>query len=92
VRAGLLLEAMRGDRYPAVRKVAWQSLRSLAGAGRAEGALDAAGFDPGELRPAERERSIAQLRVRQVDAVVPDAARVAVLRERVSAQAIFIGE
>ena len=44
--SGRLLEAMVDDRYPAVRHLAWRSLRRLTAPGAAPGAGLAADYDP----------------------------------------------
>jgi hypothetical protein len=56
-RLGILLEVMARDRYPAVRHLAWRSLRRLA----APGAGLAAAYDPSGTPP-DRARVVARLR------------------------------
>jgi predicted CXXCH cytochrome family protein len=92
VRAGLLLEAMAGDPYPALRTIAWRSLQALARTTRPEGGLSDAAFEPAELSALERGRKVAALRAALPGAVQPDPAALAALRERASQHAIFIGE
>jgi len=92
VRAGLLLEAMAGDPYPALRSIAWRSLQTLARSAQPEGGLAGAAFEPAELAVVERERRVAALRAALPGAVPPDPTRLAALRERASQHAIFIGE
>lgn len=60
-RLSLLAEVMARDRFPAVRHLAWRSLRRLAAPGAAPGEGLAAGYDPSGT-PAERARLVAALR------------------------------
>lgn len=86
-RAGLLLDTLADDPYPAVRRMAWRSLRALH--------PDATGLDwrsyvptgPAEARRAWVREAEVSLDVRR-----PDRAEVAPLRARAAQQAIFIGE
>jgi predicted CXXCH cytochrome family protein len=54
-RAGVLLEVMAGDHYPAIRQLAWRGLRRLLGPN------GAAGYDPNADAP-DRARAVARLR------------------------------
>jgi hypothetical protein len=84
-RAGLLLEVMAGDTYPAVRHLAARALGRL-------GVDGAAAFDPSA--PAdERAAAVARLRARLgPGAVAPPPAEVAALRARAPRQDVDIGE
>jgi predicted CXXCH cytochrome family protein len=96
-RLSLLLEVMRGDRYPGVRSVAWASARGLLSSERT---LAPADFSPtGTSR--ERAAQVEALAVSidlDLDAPdprspgLPSSAERANLRARASARAIEIGE
>ena len=60
-RLGLLLDVMTADRYPAVRDLAWRSLRRLAAPGAPPGTGLAADYEP-SAEPGERARAVAGLR------------------------------
>ena len=61
VRAGALAEVMAGDRYPAVRRIAWRALRRLLAPGAAPGTGVAADYNPSADAPV-RAASVARLR------------------------------
>jgi hypothetical protein len=84
-RAGLLLEAMAGDTYPAVRHLASRALGRL-------GAEGASTFAP-SATVGERAAAVAQLRARLgAGAAAPLPAEVAALRARAPQQDVDIGE
>jgi hypothetical protein len=60
-RLGTLLETMVTDRYPAIRHIAWRSLRRLAAPGAAPGTGLAADYDP-SAEAAARLRVVTRLR------------------------------
>jgi len=60
-RLGTLLEVMANDRYPAIRLIAWRSLRRLAAPGAAPGTGLAADYDP-SAGAAARLRVVTRLR------------------------------
>jgi hypothetical protein len=60
-RVGALLEVMARDRYPAVRHLAWRSLRRLIVPAAAPGADFAADYDP-SAEPAQRTEAVNRLR------------------------------
>jgi hypothetical protein len=103
-RAGLLLEAMAGDRYPAVRHLAARALGRVLGEGSPEAAAWARRFDATAAAP-ERAAVLASLRralppswgqpsraPSSRDETGPDAARVARLRADARRVDIDIGE
>jgi hypothetical protein len=89
-RVGLLLSAMRDDPYPAVRGIAWRSLRALAPGAPGVEAFQAT--DDAATRAAQIDTIIAALRGANESVVLPDPALVAELRARADARAIEIGE
>ncbi len=83
-RLGTLLEILDSDRYPAVRHIAWRSLRRLAHV--------TADYDPSGDPPA-RARAVAALRAELGGAAeAPAAAMVAALRATASDRDLEIGE
>lgn len=74
-RLGMLLEVMSRDRYPAVRHLAWRSLRKLA----APGTGLAAAYDPSGT-PDDRARVVARLRAALGSAAVAPSPAVLALR------------
>ena len=85
-RAGLLLDTLAEDPYPAVRRMAWRSLRAL----YTEAPMDWMGFVPTAAAGPRRawvERAEATLSVRR-----PPRSQTAPLRQRAAQQAISIGE
>jgi hypothetical protein len=58
--AGLLIDALERDRYPAVRSIAWQALRTLLAANEARLAPDLAAFTATDT-PEARAREIAAI-------------------------------
>src|SRR5262249_9760889 len=86
-RLGALLEVMAGDRYPAVRHLAWRSARRLTRAARADRDYDPSA--PPDAPAAALARLAAEL---GAAAVPPDAGRVAALRARSPAGDLDIGE
>jgi len=91
-RVGALLADMEGDAYPAVRHIAWRSVRRLIAPGAAPGTGLAGDFDPsGEL--GDRQASVARLRRAlgsRAAAIEPRA--VAALNRAAPDQAVEIGE
>jgi hypothetical protein len=83
-RRGILLATMEHDPYPAVRALAWRSLRAISGLER--DAFDAA--DP----PARRAEAVRALRARAAPVVDPDPALASSLRAEARQVAIEIGE
>jgi hypothetical protein len=92
-RAGLLLESMAGDRYPAVRHLAARALARLLEPGLPAAAAQARAFDPTAPAPA-RARQLAELRAQLAlpPASLPPPSRVAALRRQARAVDIDIGE
>ncbi len=88
-RAGLLLEAMADDDYPAVRHLAARALGRLV---PFRAAL--AAYDPNQSRAGERRAAAERVRASlpPSSVVAPDAARVRRLRNAAAAVAIDIGE
>jgi hypothetical protein len=81
-RVGTLLEMMDSDRYPAIRHIAWRSLRRLTGV---DGGRGGAGYDESAAAPA-RAAAVARLRARfGAASVAPHAGAVAALRARAGA-------
>jgi predicted CXXCH cytochrome family protein len=91
-RVGALLADMESDAYPAVRHVAWRSLRRLIAPGAAAGTGLAAAFDPsGDVR--DRMAAVAALRRGLGPAAgAADPRAVAVLARASPDQAVEIGE
>ena len=85
-RSGLLLDTLAEDPYPAVRRMAWRSLRAL----YMDAPMDWMGFVPTAAEGPRRawvERAEATLSVRR-----PPRSQTAPLRQRAAQQAISIGE
>ena len=91
-RVGILLDVMVADPYPAVRDLAWRSLRRLVAPGASPGAGLAAAYDPsGE--PEDRAAVVAGLRTALgTSAVAPPPAEVAARRARAGDRDLEIGE
>jgi hypothetical protein len=89
-RIGLLLSAMRDDAYPAVRGIAWRSLRALVPASGEVGAFTST--DDSRLRAASIDAIRARASERGEAITLPDAALASELRARASERAIEIGE
>jgi hypothetical protein len=89
-RLGLLLEAMQGDRYPAVREVAWRALRR---ASPAAFTAEVAGqnYDPAAPLPSRR-RAVDALREALNGTISPAPISVAALRGNVADRDLEIGE
>ena len=91
-RAGALLADMESDAYPAVRHIAWRSLRRLIAPGAAPGTGLAAGFDPSGER-GDRAAAVARLRrALGANAGAVGPAAVAALARVAPAEAVEIGE
>ncbi|MGD8861641.1 MAG: cytochrome c3 family protein [Myxococcales bacterium] len=94
-RAGLLLDSMLRDDYPAVRAIAWRSLRALLSTHGPGAALHVRAFTPTDGR-IRRARAIARIRTRlraaDVRVVQPDPAAAQRLRAEADDARIFIGE
>jgi hypothetical protein len=91
-RLGILLDVMAHDRYPAVRHIAWRSLRRLAAPGAPPGAGFGAEYDPSGA-PADRARVVARLRAGLGAAAVdPAPAELAARRSATHDQDVEIGE
>jgi hypothetical protein len=60
-RVGALLDVMAQDRYPAIRHLAWRSLRRLIAPDASPGAGLAADYDP-SANPGERDDAVRRLR------------------------------
>jgi predicted CXXCH cytochrome family protein len=84
-RIGALLDVMAADRYPAVRHLAWRSLRRLVAPGFA------ADYDPC-AEPAARDRVVARLCASLGTAEVRPPAAAAALRGQVPDDDLEIGE
>jgi len=91
-RVGALLAAMETDRYPAVRHLAWRSLRRLIAPAAPPGSGAAADYDP-SADSAARARVVGRLR-RELGAAVPDpdASTRAALAAGAPDQTLEIGE
>jgi hypothetical protein len=92
LRIGALLEAMAGDRYPAVRHVAARALKRVLGT-RPRWTTGAGVYDA-TASAADRDRAIGELRGRLScpSPAGPEAEHVAFLRARARAADIEIGE
>jgi hypothetical protein len=87
-RAGLLLDSMLHDDYPAVRAIAWSALRRLW-----NGTPPPSNAFTATDTKAAREKAIAGIRAHLSQAAeAPDAGLTARLREQAAAVAIHIGE
>jgi predicted CXXCH cytochrome family protein len=91
-RLGALLAAMEADRYPAVRHIAWRSLRRIAAPDAPPAGGLAADYDPSD-DAATRARAVTAIR-RTLGAGVhdPDADAIAALAAAAPAAALEIGE
>jgi predicted CXXCH cytochrome family protein len=91
-RLGMLLEIMAQDRFPAVRHLAWRSLRRLAAPGASWGAGLAGEYDPSGT-PADRARVVARLREALGPAAAgPAPAALAIRRHTTPDRDLEIGE
>ena len=94
-RLGILLDVMVRDRYPAVRHLAWRSLRRLTspgGPGRAPGGASAADYDP-SATPVERAAAVGHLRAALGPAIVdPSVAELAARTNAGDDRDLEIGE
>jgi len=91
-RAGLLLDTLREDDYPAVRAIAWRSLRAVLGTqtpGRVPPVTAYTATDDRERRARSLAAIAAQL---PSDAALPVPAELAAARTHSTDVAIFIGE
>ena len=91
-RLGALLAAMESDRYPAVRHLAWRSLRRLLAPGAPPGAGPAADYDPSGTPAARREAVAALRRTLGPGVRDPDARAVAALAALTTDRELEIGE
>lgn len=90
-RVGALLDVMAEDRYPAVRHLAWRSLRRLLAPDAPPGSGVAAHYDPaGDA--AGRGRAVAGLRAALGAAAVAPAPALVALRRSAADQDLEIGE
>jgi predicted CXXCH cytochrome family protein len=91
-RMGLLLDTLREDDYPAVRAIAWRSLRAVSSARAPGRVLPASAFTATDGRES-RLRQVAEIAAQlPADAVAPVPAAIAAMRNRSTDVAIFIGE
>ena len=91
-RAGLLLDTMREDDYPAVRAIAWRSLRTLLAASTDGRLAPATAFTATDDRAHRLQRAQAIAAHLPPAALAPIAAQLAATRVHRSDTAIFIGE
>lgn len=91
LRLGRLLETLAGDRYPAVREIAWRSFRRLTADPSTAELVRAAGYDPAAPED-ERRRALSRLltAIPGLPPPAPDAART--LAGRLADQDLEIGE
>ncbi|HMI93891.1 MAG TPA: cytochrome c3 family protein, partial [Polyangiales bacterium] len=91
-RTGLLLDALRDDDYPAVRAIAWRSLRALLSTSVPARVPPVTAFTPTDDRE-RRLRSLSAITAQLPrEAVLPVPAEIAATRTRATDIAIFIGE
>ncbi len=90
-RVGALLDVMARDRYPAVRHLAWRSLRRLLAPDASPGARLAADYDP-SANPAERDDAVRRLRTLLRDSTVAPPAALTALRAGARDRDLEIGE
>ena len=92
-RLGLLLDVMERDDYPAVRAIAWRSVRRLLARTRGASAPEVTAFTATDELPT-RQRALARIRQELGDVPVraPDAALAGELRAQQESTRIFIGE
>jgi len=90
-RLGILLDVMAHDRTPAVRHLAWRSLRRLAAPGAQPGSGLGADYDPSGT-PAERARVVTGLRAALGAVTEPARAELAARRDPALDLDLEIGE
>jgi hypothetical protein len=90
-RVGALLDVMAQDGYPAVRHLAWRSLRRLVAPDADPGSGLAADYDP-SASPAERNTAVGRLRTTLGDSVVAPPPTLTALRAGASDRDLEIGE
>ena len=90
-RVGALLDVMAQDRYPAVRHLAWRSLRRLVAPDASPGAGFAADYDPSAM-PAARDDAVGRLRAALGDSALTPSPALAGLRAGARDRGLEIGE
>ena len=90
-RVGALLDVMAQDRYPAVRHLAWRSLRRLLAPDASPGAGLAADYDP-SANLAERDDAVGRLRAILRDSVLAPPPALTALRSGARDRDLEIGE
>ena len=90
-RVGALLDVMAQDRYPAVRHLAWRSLRRLVAPDAPPGTGLGAAYDPSG-NPAERNGAVGRLRRLLREPVAAPAAELTALRAGARDRDLEIGE
>jgi hypothetical protein len=90
-RVGALLDVMAHDRYPAVRHLAWRSLRRLVAPDAAPGVGFAADYDP-SADPVERNDAVGRLRATLHDSAIALPPALAALRAGARDRDLEIGE
>ena len=90
-RCGALLDVMARDRYPAVRHLAWRSLRRLVAPDASPGTGLAADYEP-SASSAERNDAVGRLRTALGESVVAPAAALTLLRAGARDRDLEIGE
>ena len=90
-RIGALLDVMALERYPAVRHLAWRSLRRLMAPDASPGAGFAADYDP-SAAPAERGAAVGRLRATLGESATAPAPALAALRAGARDRDLEIGE
>jgi predicted CXXCH cytochrome family protein len=90
-RVGALLDVMARDHYPAVRHLAWRSLRRLLAPDASPGAGFAADYDPSALTAA-REAAVSRLRALLGPAAIAPSPALAALRAGARDRDLPIGE
>jgi hypothetical protein len=91
-RAGLLLDALRDDDYPAVRAIAWRSLRALLSTSVPDRVPPVTAFTPTDDRE-RRLRSLSAITAQLPrETALPVPAEIAAARTHSTDIAIFIGE
>jgi hypothetical protein len=90
-RVGALLDVMAGDRYPAVRHLAWRSLRRLVAPDASPGAGFAADYDPSDTAAARAE-AVGRLRALLGKAALAPSPALAALRAGARDRDLEIGE
>jgi predicted CXXCH cytochrome family protein len=90
-RVGALLDVMARDHYPAVRHLAWRSLRRLVAPDASPGVGFAADYDPSAM-PAARAEAVGRLRAALGEAALAPAPALAALRAGARDRDLEIGE